>query len=201
MRRIVGVSFASLLLCCAGKAAVQFGIEIEPDGVAIADRIKALVPLVAPREVAQLAVRAREEMKLRHAPLLVAREMARLPSHRALVAETLAARGVRCAAYHAGLPPAERTRVQDAFQREELDVVVATVAFGMGIDRPDVRKQISFGFGIHRCMGNRLAELQLRVLWEEILQRFERIEVVGEPQRVISSFVKGYTSLPVIVLM
>ena len=66
------------------------------------------------------------------------------------------------------------------------------------IDRPDVRKQISFGFGIHRCMGNRLAELQLRVLWEEILQRFERIEVVGEPQRVISSFVKGYTSLPVI---
>lgn len=60
------------------------------DGVAIADRIKALVPLVAPREVAQLAVRAREEMKLRHAPLLVAREMARLPSHRALVAETLA---------------------------------------------------------------------------------------------------------------
>lgn len=66
------------------------------------------------------------------------------------------------------------------------------------IDRPDVRKQISFGFGIHRCMGNRLAELQLRVLWEEILKRFERIEVVGEPQRVISSFVKGYTTLPVI---
>ncbi|MGJ5067559.1 TROVE domain-containing protein [Bradyrhizobium oligotrophicum] len=60
------------------------------DGIAIADRVKALVPLVEPREVAQLAVRAREEMKLRHAPLLVAREMARLPSHRALVAETLA---------------------------------------------------------------------------------------------------------------
>ncbi|MGJ4913101.1 TROVE domain-containing protein [Bradyrhizobium sp. HKCCYLRH2060] len=60
------------------------------DGVGIADRVKALVPLVEPREVAQLAVRAREEMKLRHAPLLVAREMARLPSHRALVAETLA---------------------------------------------------------------------------------------------------------------
>lgn len=60
------------------------------DGVAIADRVKALVPLVEPREVAQLAVRAREEMKLRHAPLLVACEMARLPSHRALVAETLA---------------------------------------------------------------------------------------------------------------
>jgi len=67
------------------------------------------------------------------------------------------------------------------------------------IDRPDVRKHLSFGFGIHRCMGNRLAELQLRVLWEEILQRFERIEVVGEPERVVSNFVKGYTSLPVVV--
>jgi cytochrome P450 len=66
------------------------------------------------------------------------------------------------------------------------------------IDRPDVRKHIAFGFGIHRCMGNRLAELQLRVLWEEILKRFERIEVVGEPERVVSNFVKGYTALPVI---
>ena len=65
------------------------------------------------------------------------------------------------------------------------------------IERPDVRKHLSFGFGIHRCMGNRLAELQLRTLWEEILQRFERIEVVGEPQRTVSSFVHGYTSLPV----
>jgi cytochrome P450 len=65
------------------------------------------------------------------------------------------------------------------------------------IERPDVRKHLSFGFGIHRCMGNRLAELQLRTLWEEILKRFERIEVVGEPTRTVSSFVHGYTSLPV----
>jgi len=66
------------------------------------------------------------------------------------------------------------------------------------IDRPNVRKHLSFGFGIHRCMGNRLAELQLKILWEEILKRFERIEVVGEPQRTVSSFVHGYTALPVI---
>ncbi|MAT93198.1 MAG: cytochrome P450 [Halioglobus sp.] len=65
------------------------------------------------------------------------------------------------------------------------------------IRRPDVRKHLSFGFGIHRCMGNRLAELQLRTLWEEILRRYERIEVVDEPQRTVSSFVHGYTSLPV----
>ena len=56
---------------------------------------------------------------------------------------------------------------------------------------------LSFGFGIHRCVGMRLAEMQLRIVWEEILKRFERIEVVGEPKRVYSSFVRGYESLPV----
>jgi cytochrome P450 len=67
------------------------------------------------------------------------------------------------------------------------------------IDRDTPRHHLSFGFGIHRCMGNRLAEMQLRTIWEEILKRFDRIEVVGEPVRVQSSFVKGYEQLPVIV--
>jgi cytochrome P450 len=65
------------------------------------------------------------------------------------------------------------------------------------IDRERPRQHLSFGFGIHRCVGNRLAELQLRIVWEEILKRFELIEVVGEPVRVRSSFVKGYESMPV----
>jgi cytochrome P450 len=65
------------------------------------------------------------------------------------------------------------------------------------IDRPDPRKHISFGFGVHRCLGLRVAELQLKIIWEEILKRFERIEVVGEPKRVYSSFVRGYEALPV----
>jgi len=65
------------------------------------------------------------------------------------------------------------------------------------IDRPRPRQHLSFGFGIHRCVGNRLAELQLRILWEEILPRFAAIEVVGPPQRVLSNFVRGYTRLPV----
>jgi len=65
------------------------------------------------------------------------------------------------------------------------------------IDRQRPRNHMSFGYGIHRCVGNRLAELQLRVIWEEILARFPLIEVVGEPQRVPSSFVKGYVNLPV----
>ena len=65
------------------------------------------------------------------------------------------------------------------------------------IDRENPRHHISFGFGIHRCMGNRLAEMQLRILWEEIMQRFRLVEVVGDPVRVHSNFVRGYAELPV----
>ncbi|MAD07471.1 MAG: cytochrome P450 [Gammaproteobacteria bacterium] len=65
------------------------------------------------------------------------------------------------------------------------------------VDRERARNHISFGFGLHRCMGNRMAEMQLRVLWEEIQQRFERIEVMGPEVRTPSCFVHGYTDLPV----
>ena len=65
------------------------------------------------------------------------------------------------------------------------------------IDRVDSKKHLSFGWGVHFCMGSRVAELQLRVLWEEILERFQRVEVVGDPVRVRSCFVKGYSELPV----
>jgi cytochrome P450 len=65
------------------------------------------------------------------------------------------------------------------------------------IDRARPRTHLSFGFGIHRCIGMRLAELQLKIIWEEIFKRFDKIEVVDEPKRVYSSFVKGYETLPV----
>jgi cytochrome P450 len=65
------------------------------------------------------------------------------------------------------------------------------------IDRARPRTHLSFGFGIHRCVGMRLAELQLKIVWQEMLKRFDRIEVVGEPKRVYSSFVRGIESLPV----
>ena len=67
------------------------------------------------------------------------------------------------------------------------------------IDRERPRNHLSFGFGIHRCVGNRLAELQLRILWEEILPRFPEIKVMEEPRRVPSAFVKGYEYMPVII--
>lgn len=65
------------------------------------------------------------------------------------------------------------------------------------IDRERPRHHLSFGFGIHRCMGNRLAEMQLRLVWEGIMERFDMVEVVGEPVRSLSTLIKGYTDLPV----
>jgi cytochrome P450 len=65
------------------------------------------------------------------------------------------------------------------------------------IDRARPRQHLSFGFGIHRCVGNRLGEMQLKILWEEILKRFDRIEAMGEPKRIYSAFVHGITELPV----
>jgi cytochrome P450 len=67
------------------------------------------------------------------------------------------------------------------------------------IDRPRPRQHLSFGFGIHRCVGNRLAELQLQIIWEEILKRFPTIQVTGEPKRSFSTFVHGYERLPVVI--
>ncbi|MAG31937.1 MAG: cytochrome P450 [Deltaproteobacteria bacterium] len=79
------------------------------------------------------------------------------------------------------------------------DEAIFENADALDIERSNAVRHLSFGYGIHFCMGSRLAEMQLRVLWEEILQRFERIEVQEEPSRTFSSFVKGYTHLPVLV--
>ncbi|HVJ44625.1 MAG TPA: cytochrome P450 [Dongiaceae bacterium] len=65
------------------------------------------------------------------------------------------------------------------------------------VDRPHARQHLAFGAGIHRCVGDRLAELQLRILWEELLPRFPMIEVVGEPIRSYSNILRGIRSLPV----
>jgi cytochrome P450 len=67
------------------------------------------------------------------------------------------------------------------------------------IDRPRPRMHMSFGFGIHRCVGNRLAELQLTIIWEEIMKRFPTVELASEPSRTHSVFVKGYETLPVVI--
>ncbi len=65
------------------------------------------------------------------------------------------------------------------------------------IDRKNARNHLSFGFGVHRCMGNRLAEMQIRILWEELLARFDDIKMLSEPERVQSNFVRGYSKMMV----
>ena len=77
------------------------------------------------------------------------------------------------------------------------DEEVITDGDRLMIERERPRRHLSFGFGLHRCLGERLADMQLRIIWEEILKRFGRIEVVEEPRRVFSSFVKGYETLMV----
>ncbi|HEY9219185.1 MAG TPA: cytochrome P450 [Phenylobacterium sp.] len=67
------------------------------------------------------------------------------------------------------------------------------------IDRKRPRQHLSFGFGVHRCVGNRVAELQLTIIWEEILKRFPEIRLVEEPVRTYSHFVHGYESMRVII--
>ena len=67
------------------------------------------------------------------------------------------------------------------------------------IDRERPRHHLSFGFGIHRCVGNRLAEMQLKTIWEEILKRFPRIDVVEEPVRLKSNFLRAYKSMQVVI--
>ena len=65
------------------------------------------------------------------------------------------------------------------------------------IDRPNARAHVAFGFGVHRCMGNRLAEMQLCVLWEEIMKRYDRVEIVGDVERLPNNFIRGIKDVPV----
>ena len=65
------------------------------------------------------------------------------------------------------------------------------------IDRPNARQHVAFGFGIHRCMGNRLAEMQLKILWEEIMARFHTVEVVDDVIRLPNNFIRGIQDVPV----
>ena len=77
------------------------------------------------------------------------------------------------------------------------DETAHTIPDAFLIDRVNARKHVSFGFGVHRCMGNRLAEMQLRIIWEEILKRFANVEVTAPETRLKSNFIRGIRQLPV----
>ena len=67
------------------------------------------------------------------------------------------------------------------------------------VGRPKARQHLAFGAGIHRCVGDRLAEMQLKILWQEILKRDLALEVTGPPVRLYSNFIRGIRSLPVVI--
>ena len=77
------------------------------------------------------------------------------------------------------------------------DATVFVDPYKFNVERENARRHLAFGAGIHRCVGDRLAELQLRILWEEVFARDMRIEVVGPAQRVYSNFIRAFSSLPV----
>ncbi|WP_417518153.1 cytochrome P450 [Minwuia sp.] len=75
------------------------------------------------------------------------------------------------------------------------DEAVFEDAEAFRVDRSNARRHLAFGAGIHRCVGDRLAELQLRILWEEVLARGMMFEVTDTPERVFSNFIRGFSSL------
>ena len=97
----------------------------------------------------------------------------------------------------AGKPIAKGDKVVMWYVSANRDDAVFERPNELRIDRKNARQHLAFGLGVHFCMGSRLAEMQLRVLWEELLARFHEVEVVGAPVRVRSNFVKGYAQLPV----
>jgi len=136
-------------------------------------------------------------------------EFAKLDANRALV-PSLVAETIR---YQTPVIHMRRTAVRDtelAGQRiREGDKVVMWYVSGnrdesaienpdaFVIDRAKPRQHLSYGAGIHRCVGDRLADLQLRILWEEILARDLDIAVTGPPRRLYSNFIRGIRELPV----
>ena len=79
------------------------------------------------------------------------------------------------------------------------DETVFPDAERLDIERPNARRHLAFGFGVHRCVGARLAELQIQILFEEMLKRQMTVEVTGKPEYVAQSFVHGYRKLPVVI--
>ena len=79
------------------------------------------------------------------------------------------------------------------------DAEIFDHAQALKLDRHNIRAHLAFGFGIHRCMGNRLAEMQLRIVWEELLKRMDDIEISGRVIRNRSNLIRGYNEIPVVV--
>ena len=89
----------------------------------------------------------------------------------------------------------ERVVMRNVFGNWDEEFIDDPMAFK--IDRPKARRHLAFGAGIHRCVGDRLAEQQLQILWEEVLKRDIQFEIMGEPERIYSNFIRGIKHMPV----
>ncbi len=98
-----------------------------------------------------------------------------------------------------GVPVKQGDKVILWYMAGNRDESVFPDAERLDVTRANARRHLAFGFGIHRCVGARLAELQLQVLFEEMAARRWRVRVTGEPAYVPQSFVHGYTKLPVTI--
>jgi cytochrome P450 len=137
-------------------------------------------------------------------------EMRRLRADPSLVATKLVPETIR---YHTPVIHMRRTATRDTdfkgHRIAEGDKVVMWYVSGnfdedaidqpetFSLDRRKPRQHLSFGWGIHHCVGDQLGELQLQILWEEVLARGLEIEVTGAPVRVYSNFLRGIRELPV----
>lgn len=115
--------------------------------------------------------------------------------------------------WHTPAPHARRTAIEDFQFHDKLirkgdkvvmwyysgnrDETVFPDADRFVIDRPNANRQVSFGFGVHRCLGMAIAELQLKILWREILARYEKIEVMAPPVRSASHMLRTIHELKV----
>ena len=100
---------------------------------------------------------------------------------------------------YAGKRIREGDRVVMWYVSGNRDETVIDNPYAYDIERAHPRQHLSFGFGIHRCVGNRLAELQLTIIWEEIMKRFPEIRLLEEPTRSYSIFIKGYEEMKVVI--
>jgi cytochrome P450 len=96
-----------------------------------------------------------------------------------------------------GVPIKEGDKVGLWYLSANRDESVFENADKLIVDRENARRHLAFGYGIHRCVGARLAELQIRILLEEMAARRLRVNVLAEPERVSACFVHGYKSMQV----
>jgi cytochrome P450 len=97
----------------------------------------------------------------------------------------------------AGVPIKAGEAMLMAYPSANRDEAVFDDPFAFRVDRANARQHLAFGYGPHLCLGQHLAKMEIRILFEELLARFDDFELAGEPAWTRSSFVSGMKRLPI----